>query len=407
MAKKERDEFSVEWEGNYKTKLDYLDELSKERLSWLASFNFGSDGDGEGDPSSSGSAAGLTPGTTYEEKAWNFFAGKGFTAAAAAGVLGNLKQESGIDPKKKQYGGGPGRGLCQWEKGARWDSLVSWAKESNLDEWDLDTQLEFLWLELNGRDSYTKTLLDRNWGGIEGLKNATDYKWACDAFEKSFERAGKPNMPQRYKFAADFLDRFAKGNGSGVAGLVGAADVAAGALPGGLKAAKMISGKVIPPSGSAYSSTIAKARRSAGFNNYATLESSKYYSNLSGCTMMVAPEFKPFVDLIHENFRAKNLLKNGKIAINSAFRVKDPEGTGYDNNAHGWGGAIDIGVFGIKDALAKADICWALGFRNVQIGGALKSGGGFIHVDIAPDLGGWQYKPWPTYRGPTSWKQYR
>lgn len=412
MANKKRDEFSFEWEETYQTKLDHLDEISKERLSWLASFNFGDEGDGEGEPSSSsgaGDVAGMTAGSTNREKVWNFFAGKGFSQAGAAAVIGNLMQESQIKTTAVNPASGA-TGICQW-LGGRLTGLRNHAKKLGKSWEDIDVQLDWLWIELNGGDSTTKSKLDKIYGGIDkALKKATDVRAAVIAFEDSFERAGanEKHYDTRTRYANDALSEFGSGSaGSAASTTVGSGNGGGGNLPGGLKAAKLVNGKVIPPSGRAYSPTIAKGRRSAGFSDYKTLESSKYYSNLSGCTMMVAPEFKPFVDLIHENFRARNLLKNGKIAINSAFRIKSPETGGFDNNAHGWGGAIDIGAFGIRDALAKADLCWALGFRNVQVGGSLNSGGGFIHVDIAPDLGGWKYNPWPVYRGPSSWTAYR
>lgn len=409
MANKERDEFSFEWEETYKTKLDHLDEISKERLSWLASFNFGPEGEGEGDPSSSGAGdvAGLTAGNTNEEKTWNFFANKGFSQAGVAGIMGNLKQESQFSTTVVNSASGA-TGLCQW-LGGRLTGLKSFAKKQGGAWNSIDIQLEWLWIELNGGDPTTKSKLDRIYGGIDkALKKATDVRSAVVAFEDSFERAGanEKHYDRRTKYANEFLSQFGSGSAGSAATTVGNASGGGGSLPGGLKAAKLVGGKVVLPSGSSYNPTVSQGRRSAGFSDYKTLESSKYYSNLSGCSMMVAPEFKPFVDLIHENFQAKNLLRNGKIPINSAYRAKSPSG-GYDNNAHGWGGAVDIGASGIKDALAKADICWALGFRNVQIGGSLYSNSGFIHVDIAPDLGGWRYSPWPIYRGPSSWSAYR
>ena len=40
----------------------------------------------------------------------------------AAGIIGNLDQESGMDPTISQYDGGPGRGIAQWSTGGRWDT---------------------------------------------------------------------------------------------------------------------------------------------------------------------------------------------------------------------------------------------------------------------------------------------
>lgn len=216
MARKEK---QVTWEDDYVEKLAFLDKLYQERIEFLATFSlpgYEEKEEAEGD----GSAASTVAGNGNEEKAWNYFAQKGFTAAAVAGILGNLKQESGVDPKKKQGGGGPGRGLVQWESGGRWNSLLKWAKKEGRSEWSIETQLDYLWKELTDSGSYEKQLLDKNFGGINGLKAMTDYKEAVQAFERSVERAGKPNMTNRYKYAKEYLDKFGGGKGSAAASMI-------------------------------------------------------------------------------------------------------------------------------------------------------------------------------------------
>src|SRR5260221_12348293 len=52
--------------------------------------------------------------------AFDYFLGKGLTAVQAAGIIGNLMQESNVDPTAAQPGG-PGRGIAQWSVGGRWD----------------------------------------------------------------------------------------------------------------------------------------------------------------------------------------------------------------------------------------------------------------------------------------------
>src|SRR4051794_15363078 len=49
-----------------------------------------------------------------DKVAFDFFLGKGLTPIQAAGIIGNLDQESGMSPTISQYGGGPGRGIAQW-----------------------------------------------------------------------------------------------------------------------------------------------------------------------------------------------------------------------------------------------------------------------------------------------------
>lgn len=92
--------------------------------------------------------------------AWNFFRNKGFTAAQTAGLIGNFVVESGsdpINPAAVQYGGGPGRGLAQWE-GTRRTDLYNFAAAQGKTWSNLQLQLDFIWHELTGkeRSAYTR-----------------------------------------------------------------------------------------------------------------------------------------------------------------------------------------------------------------------------------------------------------
>ena len=147
---------------------------------------------------------------------WKFFTGKGYTPAATAGIMGNMEQESGMKPDIIQGNGrGPAAGICQWEnyntKSARWKDMNAHAQSNGKDWTDLQSQLEFIDIELQGKspgDNYTSTLLKKNWGGYEGFKAITDYKQATEAFEKSFERASKINWNNRYAGAKKYYDMF-------------------------------------------------------------------------------------------------------------------------------------------------------------------------------------------------------
>ena len=140
---------------------------------------------------------------------WKFFTGKGYNKYATAGIMGNLQQESGMNPTRKQSGGGPGRGIAQWTVSeGRFKGLQSHAQSKGKDWTDLQSQLEWIDLELGGKDSTTANILKKKYGGLSGLKNASSTKWAVEAFEKSFERAGKPMWEKRYKYANDFYSKF-------------------------------------------------------------------------------------------------------------------------------------------------------------------------------------------------------
>lgn len=77
----------------------------------------------------------------------------GFTASAAAGVVGNLVQESGLRTDAIGDNGTSG-GLAQWHN-ERWEALKRFAAARGKDWTDLDTQIEFLAEEM--RTSYADT----------------------------------------------------------------------------------------------------------------------------------------------------------------------------------------------------------------------------------------------------------
>jgi|GEM_PF-7074858 len=95
------------------------------------------------------------------QTAWNFFRGKGLSAAQTAGLIGNFIVESGADPINPaavQYGGGPGRGIAQWEGGRR-TNLYNYAAARGLAWSNLGLQLDFVWKELTGTESYALSKL--------------------------------------------------------------------------------------------------------------------------------------------------------------------------------------------------------------------------------------------------------
>jgi murein DD-endopeptidase MepM/ murein hydrolase activator NlpD len=114
--------------------------------------------------------------------AFNFFVSQGLTTQASAALVGNFQDESGVNPRSDQAGG-PGRGIAQWSEGGRWDSLVSWANSQQKDPLLLETQLEYVMVELNG--DY-RSVLDR-------IKNSRDIPEAVHVIVYDYEApADKP-----------------------------------------------------------------------------------------------------------------------------------------------------------------------------------------------------------------------
>ncbi len=150
-------------------------------------------------------------GNTNAEIAYNYLRSQGCSREAAAGIVANLQAESGIDPNCRQYGGGPGRGICQWEEGGgRFEALKDRAEAEGKQWNDLEVQLKFMWYEFTGGDSTCTYILNRDYGGIENFKNTIDLAWAVEAFERSFERAGSPMLERRIAYAREFYEQFAE-----------------------------------------------------------------------------------------------------------------------------------------------------------------------------------------------------
>ena len=156
-------------------------------------------------------------GTTNEEKIWYFFTEKGLTAAGAAGLMGNLYAESGLNPVnlqnsyEKKLGftddtytaavdsgeytnfvkDSAGYGLAQWTFWSRKQNLLDFVRSRNASIGDLEAQLEFLYQELS--TGYKAVLL--------ALKTATSIRSASDAVLTQYERPADQSVTVQEKRA--------------------------------------------------------------------------------------------------------------------------------------------------------------------------------------------------------------
>lgn len=127
---------------------------------------------------------------------YNRLISKGLTSTAAMGIVSNIGVETGYtyDPSTMQQGGGPGRGLVQWEQGGRYDTdninLMSFA-ESRRKPWnDLNTQIDFILYELNNHPEYREV---RNI-----LNTAKTVQEATESFLTRYEKDGVGHLDRRY-----------------------------------------------------------------------------------------------------------------------------------------------------------------------------------------------------------------
>jgi hypothetical protein len=137
-----------------------------------------------------------------DKVAFDYFVSKGLTGVQAAGIVGNLDQESGMSPTIAQLGGGPGRGIAQWSVGERWngspkDNVAWYAAQQGASEYSLQLQLDFIWYEL--------TTLGY---GYSELRAATTVTEATDAFMKYYEICGNCVASSRIAHAEAALADF-------------------------------------------------------------------------------------------------------------------------------------------------------------------------------------------------------
>jgi tape measure domain-containing protein len=157
----------------------------------------------------------VVPGRVISEddnaaKIFNFFKSKGFTNEQSAGWVGNLKHESGLDPARYQEGGGPGRGLAQWEVGGRFEELKKFAAARGKSWDDLQVQLDFIWEELQTTEKEA----------YDSIKRATSVVSATKLISRDYERPNPDyaSNDKRLEYAQKVLNKLSNNNTS-IAGL--------------------------------------------------------------------------------------------------------------------------------------------------------------------------------------------
>lgn len=116
-------------------------------------------------------------GATNESVIYDFLKGKGLTPAQIAGAMGNLKIESGFNPRSVNPGEGA-IGLAQWEGGRR-SALQHYASSHGGKETSLSIQLGFMWHELTGSES----------GALKALRKTHDPAAAASVWDGQYERS--------------------------------------------------------------------------------------------------------------------------------------------------------------------------------------------------------------------------
>jgi murein DD-endopeptidase MepM/ murein hydrolase activator NlpD len=165
---------------------------------------------GDDSSNSCGCPGGDLSGTNNQQKAFNYFVSQGYSKEQAAGVVGNMIAESGVEPGRKQgtpsgtvtkpadvVDAGPtvGWGIVQWTPPGK---MIKPARSSGANDDQIASlafQLDFLHKQLLGQgDSSEKAAGD-------ALKAATTVAEAAHAFADQYERFGGHEDPNNPKYA--------------------------------------------------------------------------------------------------------------------------------------------------------------------------------------------------------------
>lgn len=137
---------------------------------------------------------------------YGYFNSKGFTIESVAGMLGNLQQESNINPGMKQTASASsGWGLIQWTPSSNLTNYAT-AHGTNWATGEIQTQL--MWDEIingYGGQWIPKPSLGYGYTGAE-FSQLTNIAEACKAYLYERERAGVEALTKRLTYANNWYE---------------------------------------------------------------------------------------------------------------------------------------------------------------------------------------------------------
>ena len=187
-----------------------------------------------------GGASGLLQrygGGDVAAQVWYYLKQNGFTEQAAAGVMGNLKQETGMNPACEVKN--VTCGIACWDFHNGRSALKDAAKKAGVEWTDLGFQLDYL---MKGLPDAFKTYTGKQphyyangewcwWPNkmtFDQFKALTSINEATEIFERVYEKASKPNMPNRQKYANEYYKQFTGKEGEPVSYTGSTADTTGG-----------------------------------------------------------------------------------------------------------------------------------------------------------------------------------
>jgi biotin carboxyl carrier protein len=149
-----------------------------------------------------GCGSGSLVGSNNQQKVFNYFVSRGYTKEQAAGILGNMIHESGVEPKKQEggatissaqaVGSGLGWGIVQWTPPSNMINPTHNAGKSYEEIDTLEHQVDFLYNQLEGNSPIPEV------GPGDALKRARTVDDATVAFAgfERFDGWENPNHPR-------------------------------------------------------------------------------------------------------------------------------------------------------------------------------------------------------------------
>lgn len=140
------------------------------------------------------------------KEAYDFFISKGYTPEQAAGIVGNIQQESSFNPNcynKRESAVGYG----QWQRDrlSGPNGLEQFAAKRGTSVYDKNTQLEFMHWEMQNTEKKAGA----------ALKQAQTPEAAAYVVDRRYERSAGTETTVRQQYARDAYTRYGPGNTSG------------------------------------------------------------------------------------------------------------------------------------------------------------------------------------------------
>lgn len=274
---------------------------------------------------SSACSASLT-GSVNAEKIWNYYTGNGLSPVATAALMGNFKDESGLDPNATNPSSGA-FGIAQW-LGGRLTALNSYASDAGSAPSDLGVQLNFSLRELTG--SYKTTVT--NIINAPGISPSEATLTVYNNYE-GLVGSGQGSVDSRTSNAIGYLSLYGSGSGS-----TGTTDVGTSSCGGGSNASGACSANGIATTDEYTDQQFINIFGPPSRNNLSALVDMTFFGNKVTVNKVIAPCLKAVEQDITSNgisYRPESI-KGGV----GCYRERD--GQVGDRSYHVFGAACDI-----------------------------------------------------------------